>query len=91
MPHGSTGNRPVHEVLFSRDQELAMGFENEFRGMARIPVELTALVEARQRLRRELRSRLTPTITASSCSVLWAANLNLECAFKCLNKLGMLR
>ena len=52
-------NRPVHEVPFSRDQELAMAFENEFRGMARIPVELTALVKARQRLRQELRSRLT--------------------------------
>ena len=52
-------NRPVHEVLFSRDQDVAMAFENEFRGMARMPVELPALVEARQRLRRELRSRLT--------------------------------
>ena len=52
-------NRPVHEVLFSRDQELALPFENEFRGMARNPVELPALVEARQRLRQELRSRLT--------------------------------
>lgn len=52
-------NRPVHEVLFSRDQDLVMAFENEFRGMARMPVELPALVEARQRLRRELRSRLT--------------------------------
>lgn len=52
-------NRPVHEVLFSRDQELVTAFENEFRGMARTPVELPALVEARQRLRRELRSRLT--------------------------------
>jgi Nucleotidyl transferase AbiEii toxin, Type IV TA system len=52
-------NRPVHEVLFSRDQDLATPFENEFRGMARNPVELPALVEARQRLRQELRSRLT--------------------------------
>jgi hypothetical protein len=52
-------NRPVHEVLFSRDHDLATTFENEFRGMARIPVEPPALVEARQRLRGELRSRLT--------------------------------
>jgi hypothetical protein len=52
-------NRPVHEVLFSRDQELALAFENEFRGMARTPVELKALIEARQRLRQELRARLT--------------------------------
>jgi hypothetical protein len=28
--------------------------ENEFQGMARTPVSLTALVETRQRLRREL-------------------------------------
>lgn len=52
-------NRPVHEVLFSRDQDLVTAFENEFQGMARIPVGLPALVEARQRLRRELRSMLT--------------------------------
>lgn len=52
-------NRPVHEVLFSRDQELALAFENEFRGMARMPVEPTALIEARRRLRQELRARLT--------------------------------
>ncbi len=36
-----------------------MTFENEFQRMARIQVELAALVEARQRLRQELRSRLT--------------------------------
>ena len=52
-------NRPVHEVLFSRDQDLVSAFENEFQGMARIPVKLLALTEARQRLRQELRSRLT--------------------------------
>ena len=52
-------NRPVHEVLFSRDQELATTFENEFQGMARTPVSLTALVETRQRLRRELQANLT--------------------------------
>lgn len=52
-------NRPVHEVLFSRDQDLALAFENEFQGMARHPVELAALVEARQQLRRELQSRMT--------------------------------
>lgn len=52
-------NRPVHEVLFSRDQDLAMTFENEFQGMARIPVELEMLIEARGRLRRELKAMLT--------------------------------
>jgi len=52
-------NRPVHEVLFARDQELVTAFENEFHGMARIPVQLTALAEARHRTRQELHSRLT--------------------------------
>jgi len=52
-------NRPVHEVLFSRDQDPAIAFENEFQGMARHAVELPALIEARQQLRRELHSRLT--------------------------------
>ncbi len=52
-------NRPIHEVLFSRDHDLVTAFKNEFWGMTRIPVELPVLVEARHRLRRELRSRLT--------------------------------
>jgi hypothetical protein len=52
-------NRPVHEMLFSRDQDPAIAFENEFQGMARHSVELPALIEARQQLRRELHSRLT--------------------------------
>lgn len=53
-------NRPIHEVLFSRDQDLATAFENEFQGMARTPVSLGALMETRQRLRRELEATLTP-------------------------------
>lgn len=53
-------NRPIHEVLFSRDQDLATAFENEFQGMARNPVSLAALVETRRRLRRELQATLTP-------------------------------
>ena len=52
-------NRPVHEVLFSRDQDLAATFENEFQGMARTPVDLDSLVAARHRLRRELGALLT--------------------------------
>jgi len=53
-------NRPVHEVLFSRDQDLTTAFANEFQGMARTPVSLDVLVEARQRLRQELGLILTP-------------------------------
>lgn len=52
-------NRPVHEVLGSRDIDLARPFENEFAGMEREPVSLKVLEEARVRLRRELAAALT--------------------------------
>lgn len=52
-------NRPVHEVLGSRDLDLARPFENEFAGMEREPVSLKVLEDARVRLRRELAAALT--------------------------------
>jgi hypothetical protein len=52
-------NRPVHEVLYSRDLDLARPFENEFSGMEREPVTLLELEAARKRLRRELLASLT--------------------------------
>jgi hypothetical protein len=52
-------NRPVHEVLFSRDQDLAQAFENEFIGLAREPVTLDQLLAVRRQLRGELPSALT--------------------------------
>ncbi len=52
-------NRPVHEVLFSRDHDMAPAYENEFEGMAREPVTLAELVATRDRLRRDLTSALT--------------------------------
>ena len=52
-------NRPVHEVLGSRDIDLARPFDNEFAGMEREPVSLRVLEEARIRLRRELAVALT--------------------------------
>ena len=52
-------NRPVHEVLFSRDLEMGTAFENEFVGMERSPVTLAELKAARDRLRRELLVALT--------------------------------
>jgi hypothetical protein len=52
-------NRPVHEVLGSRDIDLARPFENEFAGMEREPVSLKVLEDARVRLRRELAGALT--------------------------------
>lgn len=52
-------NRPVHEVLFSRDRDMRMVFENEFQGMTRDPVSLEQLESARNRLRKELLEKLT--------------------------------
>ncbi len=52
-------NRPVHEVLFSRDQDMSTAFGNEFSGMARNRVNLDSLIEARRRLRADLLSMLT--------------------------------
>ena len=53
-------NRPVHEVLFSRDVEIASAFENEFSGMAREPVTLEELQRVRRKLKTELAAALTP-------------------------------
>lgn len=53
-------NRPVHEVLFSRDQDISMAFENEFVGMTKNPVALEQLENVRRKLKSELPSRLTP-------------------------------
>ncbi len=52
-------NRPVHEVLFSNDVDLSVPFENEFQGMARLPVLLADLEKTRKILKRELPIRLT--------------------------------
>jgi hypothetical protein len=45
-------NRPVHEVLFSRDQDMSAAFENEFVGMTRDPVTLAELEAVRRRLKK---------------------------------------
>lgn len=52
-------NRPVHEVLFSRDLDMGPAFENEFVGMERAVVTLADLNAARDRLRRELLAAIT--------------------------------
>lgn len=52
-------NRPVHEVLFSRDLEMGPAFANEFAGMERSVVTLADLQAARDRLRRELLAAVT--------------------------------
>jgi len=52
-------NRPVHEVLFSRDQDLSRAFENEFIGLTRQPIALKQLVAVRRQLKTQLPSVLT--------------------------------
>ncbi len=53
-------NRPVHEVLFSRDVDMSAAFENEFAGMARNPITLTELQRVRRKLKKELPAALNP-------------------------------
>jgi len=52
-------NRPVHEVLFSRDQDMSLAFENEFTGLTMNPVTLEELQQIRRRLKKELPAALT--------------------------------
>ncbi len=52
-------NRPVHEVLFSRDHDLSAAFEREFIGLTRQPIAVDQLVAVRSELRSQLPSALT--------------------------------
>ena len=52
-------NRPVHEVLFSRDQDMSQAFENEFIGMTRSAISLDELNVTRRILREELPAMMT--------------------------------
>jgi hypothetical protein len=52
-------NRPVHEVLFANQIDIAPSYANEFAGMARDPVALDDLLQIRHRLFAELPSALT--------------------------------
>jgi hypothetical protein len=53
-------NRPVHEVLFSRDVNIASAFANEFVGMTRNPIALDELYDVRRELKKALPAALTP-------------------------------
>lgn len=52
-------NRPVHEVLFPSLRDIRQEFEHNFAGMTVEPVELDALLAARERVVRELQQGLT--------------------------------
>ncbi len=51
-------NRPVHEVLFPLMRDLGQEYERNFKGMTTEPVELAALLSARERMVQELQSHL---------------------------------
>ncbi|MGH8856413.1 MAG: nucleotidyl transferase AbiEii/AbiGii toxin family protein [Polaromonas sp.] len=51
-------NRPVHEVLFPAMRDIGQEFERNFWGMTTEPVELGALLAARERMVQELQSSL---------------------------------
>jgi len=52
-------NRPVHEVLFPSLRDIRHEFEHNFVGMTAEPVELDALLTAREQMMRELQQGLT--------------------------------
>ena len=51
-------NRPVHEVLFSAQRDIAQEFERNFQGMTTEPVALNDLLATRDRMMRELQTGL---------------------------------
>ena len=51
-------NRPVHEVLFPTLRNIEQEYERNFKGMTTEPVDLSALLAARERMLRELQDGL---------------------------------
>lgn len=51
-------NRPVHEVLFPELSDIRADYEQNFVGMTSEPVQLAALIEARDRMIKELQAGL---------------------------------
>ena len=52
-------NRPIHEVLFGNEKEIANEYSNSFVGMTIKTVGIDALLKTRARLRTELPQRMT--------------------------------
>ncbi|OGA70216.1 MAG: hypothetical protein A3G83_12355 [Betaproteobacteria bacterium RIFCSPLOWO2_12_FULL_68_20] len=51
-------NRPIHEVLFPNLRDVSGEYEGTFKGMTAEPVELKALLAARERMVKELQAGL---------------------------------
>lgn len=54
----ASSNRPVHEVLFPPLRDIRHDFEHNFQGMTVEPVPLDALIEARERVVRQIQQGL---------------------------------
>ena len=54
-------NRPIHEVLFSNDKNIAREYDSSFVGMTEATCSLATLLETQERLRHELPARLSST------------------------------
>lgn len=54
----SAHNRPIHEVLFPKLRDISGEYEGTFKGMTTEPVELKALLSARERMVAELQAGL---------------------------------
>ncbi|UZE25117.1 nucleotidyl transferase AbiEii/AbiGii toxin family protein [Pseudomonas sp. B21-056] len=52
-------NRPIHEVLFGNDKNIAAEYDRAFMGMTEVACPLSTLLDARAQLRRELPARLS--------------------------------
>jgi len=52
-------DKPPYEVLDAREKDISATYEEQFAGMAALPVPLEQLIETRSRLRSELMKRLT--------------------------------
>jgi predicted nucleotidyltransferase component of viral defense system len=52
-------NRPIHEVLFGNDKDIAAEYHDHFVGMTRDPIELDTLLAAKTRLKEELPRQLS--------------------------------
>lgn len=47
-------NRPIHEVIFSRDMNISMAYHSEFQGMTNDPMPLDDLLKTRRWIRESL-------------------------------------
>jgi predicted nucleotidyltransferase component of viral defense system len=52
-------NRPIHEVLFGNNKDIAAEYDRAFMGMTEVGCTLATLLDARAQLRRELPARLS--------------------------------